>query len=347
MVIHHCIRNCCVELDPFQSWFGVEEFSPKRTLDVPASFTPTGIWVILAKLVCLGYIISTQVLNVVETKQSSLWFYAAYYTHWALAFACLYGMVSVLNSLFPVAQLTGTTRVPLRIRLTWLLFATVLQAQFITTIVYWTLVFDGGTPDYMEIAPHGPVFLAVLIDGCHINRIPLRWMHLWLGEITIILFAIWSIIHGPLVLDLGKYIVRAMMNIHCKRSILISFVLSLFVYSSLGNPNQSSDDGDPDDNDDAIYASLSWKQDDIFYTVIMLVVILGVVDPVLFSILRAYSRSWLLPCCGGDRRRYVDHEEEDDQGRKQPGKEVDPDEAPHEQYGVDEENPYFVQEPEN
>lgn len=127
----------------------------------------------------------------------------------------------------------------------------------------------------------------------------------------------------------------------------------------LGNPNQSSDDGDPDDNDDAIYAELSWKEDDIERTIILLLIILGVVVPILFAILRTYSRCWLLPC--GDCRRFVDMDDSPSSsiegntkhnvgingGEETEAGEDDTDtKIHHDQYGIDEENPY-LQEPDH
>ena len=84
--------------------------------------------------------------------------------------------------------------------------------------------------EYQDIAVHGIVFVVVSVEGFRMNRIPLRWMHLWLCWALTLAYIIWSIIHGPLVLDLG-------------------------------NPNE--EDNDPNTNVDAIYADLSWADDDI------------------------------------------------------------------------------------
>ncbi|KAL7559147.1 hypothetical protein ACA910_010226 [Epithemia clementina (nom. ined.)] len=263
-----CCQNCCQECIPCQPWFAVEEPSSRKKLDVAASFGPSTGMAFVSKLLTCGYIVATQVMAWMASPY--LYFYYAYYTSWALLFATIYALLSIGNTMCEVPQpLDG--RVGGRAKFTWIMFNLAIFAQGLATLVYWSMVHDySEMPIYLDVATHGIVFVVVAIDGFVISRIPLRWMHLWLSWTVLGIYLIWSYVHEAL---------------------------------QIGNPNEN--DNDPATNDDAIYASLSWKDEDVPQTTVLALALWLVVSPVLFCLLRAVS-VWNGNCCGNsDRRRYL------------------------------------------
>ena len=223
-----CTSMFLSEINACQPWFNCDVSSKGRTLDIPASFGPSTACDRVVKCLACGYILSTQILAWISSDE--LQFYYAYFTSIALLFAVIYSIASLGNSFFPPTQ-PETPHVQLFIKFTWIMFILAVFSQALATLIYWLLVHDwNDTVEYLDIAVHGIVFVVVSVEGFRINRIPLRWMHLWLCWALTLAYIIWSIIHGPLVLDLG-------------------------------NPNE--EDNDPNTNDDAIYADLSWADDDI------------------------------------------------------------------------------------
>mmetsp|Transcript_11329 Transcript_11329/g.14923 ORF Transcript_11329/g.14923 Transcript_11329/m.14923 type:complete len:325 (+) Transcript_11329:251-1225(+) len=273
-MVFSCIGSFCSEFNPCQPWYEVKEHTQKQLLDIPATFAPRGLFVIVGKLICLAFMLSTQIFAWIES--SHLNFYYAYFTSWALGLASLSVIVSFLNStIVPIRQPEGKT-VSSWIKFSWMSFEVALVAEAITVVIFWTLVYDGYTLEYLDVAAHGPPLFFLMMDGLYLNRIPLRWMHMWSTWVVVLAFLIWSIIHGPLVFDIG-------------------------------NPNE--EDNDPDTNDDAIYANLSWDSDDISSTAVTSVLVLFVLQPILFGLLRSYSRYSWFQCgpCAKDRRRYLEH----------------------------------------
>eukprot|EP00522_Entomoneis_paludosa_P019045 CAMPEP_0172447096 /NCGR_PEP_ID=MMETSP1065-20121228/6469_1 /TAXON_ID=265537 /ORGANISM="Amphiprora paludosa, Strain CCMP125" /LENGTH=343 /DNA_ID=CAMNT_0013198311 /DNA_START=132 /DNA_END=1163 /DNA_ORIENTATION=- len=288
---------CCTchdfrtEFSPCQPWFQVKEPLTDRYLDIPQSFGAHGSALILVgKVLTTGVVVATLVLSMLESDH--LDFFFAYFTSWSLAFSCLYTLTSLSNTLIPLQQPQSAEEheahndadveiivvAQSRVKWTWIIFDLSIVTQLTTVLVYWTLVYESGDSlDYLDILAHGPVFACVLIDGLYLNRIPLRWMHLWMIWTFVILYFVWTVIHGPLVLDLG-------------------------------NPNEESDD--PNQNDDAIYSNLSWQSDDIVDSVILSCIVAFVVVPLEFWLLRLWSVGTSLPFFG-DRRRYYTNDGED------------------------------------
>ena len=262
----------CRECLPCQPWFSVEEPSTERKLDVPATFGPVTALSFLGKVCTCGYIVLTQVMA--WEASPYLYFYYAYYTSWSLFFATLYAVFSFLNSMCQIPQPVDG-RVQGRGKITWIVFNLAVFGQGLSTLVYWALVHDYGRQvEYLEVATHGLVFAVVCIDGFVISRIPLRWMHIWLGWTVLGCFLLWTIVHEAL---------------------------------GIGNPNEQ--DNDPETNDDAIYSSLSWNEENARQSAVLAGIMLLVVTPALFCILRSLS-VWNACgcCCGGqdtDRRRYI------------------------------------------
>ncbi|KAL7559149.1 hypothetical protein ACA910_010228 [Epithemia clementina (nom. ined.)] len=273
--------SCCgsfySEIWPFQPWFAVEEPSTQRMLDVSATFGPVTSLAFLAKFVTCGYVVATQYMAWTASRYP-LFFYA-YYTSWSLLFATIYSAFSFMNCMYEVAQPEdGIVRG--RAQYTWVVFNLAVFSQFLATVaafVNWIVVLDAEErPDYLTLATHGFVFLVICVDGFLIGRIPLRWMHIWLSWALMGLFLIWSILHESL---------------------------------GIGNPNDN--DKNPETNDDAIYSSLAWNDENGIRKSFIASVLLFLASPILFGILRAISVGQLTPYCwfdylSDDRRRYLE-----------------------------------------
>mmetsp|Transcript_2968 Transcript_2968/g.4673 ORF Transcript_2968/g.4673 Transcript_2968/m.4673 type:complete len:130 (+) Transcript_2968:124-513(+) len=99
---------------------------------------------------------------------------------------------------------------------------------------------------------HGGMLLPIIIDGFLLSRLPLRMKQFILPETFAFIYVLWTIIHS---------------------------------FSGIGNPY--ADAGEQ--NDDAIYDVLAWKNKTIG-AVILTLVLLFVVSPILFLFCRVISR---------------------------------------------------------
>ena len=261
--------TCCPECLPFQPWFSVEDPATYRKLDIPATFGPNETSAIIAKLFTSGYILLTQAMAWNIQYQPD--FSYAYYNSWALLLASIYAVMSFSNSLFEVAQ-PNDDYVRGRALFTWIVFNLAVFSQFLTSVaslVFMVLLENfAGVPNYFEIATHGLVFLVVCFDGFVISRIPLRWPHLWLNWMLLLVYLVFSVIRH----DLHQYRERGY-------------------------------DDDFRDGDDGFYSLVSWEDEDDMFESMVVIVGVFVISPLLFSILRAMSVASGF-CCG-DRRRYV------------------------------------------
>lgn len=227
-------------------------------VDVPRSFSPLGWSVVLWKLVVVGGVeIAALSLGLVGDVRRP--FYLAYVTHWALIASMAYSVLSLVNTLRPVTQpLTPTPPTPtLRVKSTWVLGTVALHSQFMVTVMYWTLLYEGGPVEPVTVFTHGLVAVVVWIDGLVVNRLPIRLRH-WLEWLTpfYTLYLIWTILQSS-------------------------------VGFAIGNPDNT--DGDPETNDDAIYSILVWGEDTTG-AIVLTAILLLVAAPIVHIILWGSSR---------------------------------------------------------
>lgn len=133
--------------------------------------------------------------------------------------------------------------------MTWLFFSASVNLGLLNVVLYWTILFDGGV-GFTDIAMHGGVLLAVLMDGFLVGKIPIRIKHIIIVWFVACLYLIWMGIQELL---------------------------------GLGNGNWAGEDPEDDVNDDVLYEHVQWKNEpykSYFYTT----VIMFVVVPVLFII---------------------------------------------------------------
>ena len=122
------------------------------------------------------------------------------------------------------------------------------------TILFWALEFDYAedTVEYVSVMVHGGGMVLIIVDGFLLNRLPLRAKQFVLCELFSFVYLVWTLVHG---------------------------------LSGLGNPY--AEDGTQ--SDDAIYATLAWKNKPV-PSLVLAAGILLVVNPLIFVLLRAVSR---------------------------------------------------------
>jgi len=152
------------------------------------------------------------------------WF--SFLSHWAMSFAIIYSVLSLVNTFFPItnniAPKTNTTTttatatimdadpsssssvgiVSRRTMMTWFFFTLAAHSEVTISVLYWALVYDGTTNTYVLLA-HGIVGVCILVDGLCLSRIPIRLRH-WLEWIVpmYILYFLWTVMHSSLVFDI-------------------------------------------------------------------------------------------------------------------------------------------------
>ena len=193
-----------------------------RIIDVPASFSPRGCFVIVSKAIVLGVAIFTLYFGLFINFRA-FWF--AYLTNWNVTVSSVYLLISLFNSIVPVSgPPVGQTIVNIRVKATWILFTVSANMGLVVTIAFWTMIYD-GVPEIATIFPHGILTLAVLLEGFGINAIPIRLRH-----------------YLELVLPFA-----------------LAYVLWSYLHSLFGIGNPDNNDEDPETNDDVIYDVLDWK----------------------------------------------------------------------------------------
>jgi hypothetical protein len=282
------VPPCCTllrsEVNPCQSFFRLDDGTGQK-IDVRASFAPDSRLALAWKVFANGLAIFTLIYSWIETGTAS--FYLAYLTHWSLIAAIVYLLASLYQTVrsTTISQPVGEST-PCGISTTWILFAVAAHAEAMIAILFWLLVYDyesEGQVTFLDIMPHGGMVIVVWVDGLMVNRIPVRWTHWWGGALPFeIAWAVWSIFQS-LVFDIG-------------------------------NPNAN----EGDENDDAIYEALDWKNDAAYATGLALVA-LFVGGPIVYGVI--WLCSWYKwPCRGGggNRRRYVAEQPDDNRPTTDP-----------------------------
>jgi hypothetical protein len=229
-------------------------------LDIVETFSPhPRIPYIGAKMSLAAWIVSVMASSIKNATYQSFWL--AYLTHWGLVVTSLYILMSAACAVYlamrpPVNSGEFEGGVGLLIKSTWALFAIAAPAEVMIAILYWILEFE-GTVGYVGLMVHGIAMVLIMIDGFILSRIPLRMKQFILFESFASIYILWTAIHA---------------------------------YSGIGNPYANGET--PTQDDDAIYGSIAWKNDNTG-TVMLVVVVLIVANPVVFMVCRTLS--WLLP----------------------------------------------------
>lgn len=111
-----------------------------------------------------------------EEENAEYW---VYLTHWSLLFELVYfafaALVSVLSQ---IASIPNGVRdqTPWFARLTYGLQSATYVITFFVCVLYWALVYDGGTVTGLAVVTHGLNFVLAFVDFL-IAGIPLKYAH--------------------------------------------------------------------------------------------------------------------------------------------------------------------------
>lgn len=194
-----CWGRFWYEINPCQNWFLVEDPPyTQRTLDIPASFAPTGPCPIAGKFLSLfsGLAVLVWTLLVEENKIFTL----AYLSTWNLIFFLIYMVCSLLNTWQGVAQ--PFSRVSGTVRIAWYMLAVTTHMGILEIILYWGTEVDYDDEDGVDFSfrnfmLHGGLTLEAIMDGFTVNFIPLRWMQWWgCCLLPNIVYLAWTLVHA-------------------------------------------------------------------------------------------------------------------------------------------------------
>mmetsp|Transcript_9980 Transcript_9980/g.19177 ORF Transcript_9980/g.19177 Transcript_9980/m.19177 type:complete len:306 (-) Transcript_9980:67-984(-) len=263
-----CFATLVREWSPCGDYFFVHDPVTDRTLDIPESFAPLNPFLVVGKILLGAVTLGTMAYVIVEREHKEFMF--AYLTYWALAFQCLYHILSISNSILASAIAQPKFYVEGRVRYTWMIFNTSMAASIIVAAVWWGTIYDSDEKlDYEKIGPHGATLIAQYIDGFWINRIPIRFRHWWVTLLPFSLaYAFWTFLQG-------------------------------FVFD-LENPDRTEEG-----EEDILYEDIDWDNDltGTILVTVMLVFLAGPIVQILLFLLSLYH----VPClCMMDRRRYLD-----------------------------------------
>ena len=318
------------DVEPGNSDKDVGDDPPSYPLHVADTFGATGCLVLPLKVSLMVFV--TGSLAWILWEEDHVEYYFIYGESWVMAINVLYMLLSVINALWALPQpntaaasqekpweqmnnnsTLSSTRVSWTAKLTWITATLALTCGASVSILFWTawFVFPGEFEesrgldldtvlDFQNIlAPYGCLWLAVLIDAFYLNRIPLRWTHIWLVWACSLLYFGWTVLHSPLVLDIGTP-------------------------SQIESDSSEADNSTHQSDEGATYPPLVWSSDidDIIQSVVITVAFTFVLQTIVFGFLRTWSRgSWYQWCCcqccqcqiRQDRLRYCPDMEDDEE----------------------------------
>ena len=103
-----------------------------------------------------------------------------------------------------------------------------LPTQVLQSLMYYTYEFD-GTYNIFAILKHGPFIPLLLLDGCVINRIPLRMKQFWLFQFVVVAYLAWSVTYTYTGLNLPDDLPSIYVWLDWKNSMHSAILLALFV----------------------------------------------------------------------------------------------------------------------
>jgi len=124
-----CFATLLREWSPCGDYFFVHDPVTDRILDVPESFAPLNPFLVVGKILMGAVTLGTMAYAIVEREHKEFMF--AYLTYWALAFQCLYHVLSISNSILASAIVQPKFYVEGRVRVTWLIFNTSMAASIV------------------------------------------------------------------------------------------------------------------------------------------------------------------------------------------------------------------------
>lgn len=205
-------------------------------MDFEKAFSPQGVKVILWKASCTLCCLFSVVYGTINQPGGPRYFFI-YLSYWAVTIALAYMVLSLSNSIHPVTanELNeGNHVTSTRILLTWVVFEITIMMGWTASILFWLLLYDGGTPNFDAVINHGVIAILTSIDGFVVNRIPIRLPH-WLGFMVPfeILYLLWTVIYA---------------------------------FAGISNPDYMDDDTLT--NNELVYTVLDWKYDWVYCVIL-------------------------------------------------------------------------------
>ena len=169
------------------------------------------------------------VSDLIVYNPESRYFYFAYLTHWGLLCGVIFMLLSTINTLSPYPEQPARGVPPSApVKLAWAFFPLAATIEAGIVALYWALDYqEAVSVTYINAMKHGGVFIIVLMEGLFVDRTPVRIHHLRYPMFLLILYLIWTLVHGLL--------------------------------TDIGNPNNNGGDQTEED-DDAIYPVLNWEE---------------------------------------------------------------------------------------
>jgi len=231
---------------------------PKGKLDMNAHFhIGQGLRSWVGAFKLLTFLIAIAVEVYAFYRYPSPSFYAAYLTPWGVFFCILYLGGSFWLTVFGFADNSNQEQATRLVKFTWFFYSVAAVLGCCIAALYWFFVYTPSRGiELNNVMTHGGLLLIVLLQNYTVDRVPLRIKHSSGSEVIAIIYMSWLAIHNTLV----KY-----------------------------NPLD-------DDDDDAIYDAVKWRENPTGATILTCIVLLGAIP--LFTILL-----WALSLCG---RRYLD-----------------------------------------
>lgn len=241
--------------------FELEEH-PIGTLDIRASFhmgRGLSSWVGMVKLLSLALVVAALVYAFLEFPKPS--WYPAYLTPWGVFFCTWYLAGSFFLTSCSSADPENTNQFEtanILSKFTWVMFSVASVMECSIVVLYWAFDYDPSrnTLDLNNFNVHGLCGIIVLLQGFLVDRVPIRIKHIVFTFFVGCIFCGWT----------------AIQNLVLK-----------------SNPMQ-------DDDDDALYDVLKWRENPTGAAILSAVVLFGAF-PFFTSLL------WLMSLPG---RRYLE-----------------------------------------
>mmetsp|Transcript_40890 Transcript_40890/g.65734 ORF Transcript_40890/g.65734 Transcript_40890/m.65734 type:complete len:261 (-) Transcript_40890:72-854(-) len=137
----------------------------------------------------------------VESGNGAWWL--IYLTHWTLLVLVVYQVCAATCTWMYGLRMLNIREQPKLFTVTWHLQNILLAAAPLVFILYWGLVYDGGTVRFLTTQTHGANALAIAID-CFFSCQPKRFEHFYQPVIYALIYTIFSIIQEYTGIDNGS-----------------------------------------------------------------------------------------------------------------------------------------------
>lgn len=168
-----------------------------------AKFENTMAWAVYRSFAAV-YFFAILIWSITATSvgvNADYWF--IYLTNWTLLWEVIYLCLACACT-WKYGFDKGTLReTPALFTVTWVFQNIAMGATFIVCVLYWVLVYSGGTVFVLGVHVHGINWIMMLIDR-FLTRQPIYYSHVYQPMIYALVYSIWSIIHSYSGIDNGS-----------------------------------------------------------------------------------------------------------------------------------------------